>query len=98
MKDDLSAGISPGPLPDLISPRRRAWLALKHLAPDLWRIDPPGRNETPAPRPLPDDMFIKLIACLADTRKRAILRALLFDLLADDFADMIETSHKETNA
>ena len=74
------------------------WKKLLQLSPELAELLPHDvRWERPLPRPMADSHFVSLAACLADPRKRAILRVLLLDLLGDDIVELIQAATSERN-
>jgi hypothetical protein len=87
-----SDGLDPFPSPNSMpkrSPRWEKWQALLEIAPELRKLQRSGPNEVPPPREISDFLFLGLIACMVDPRKREILRAVLFDLLNDDFIELL---------
>lgn len=92
---DLTDGLDPKPTVIPVSKRAAVWHAMKEVAPELWTLCNERTIYGPPPRALPDGLFVQLVACLADTKKREILRKLLLDLLADDIVKQVENPYEE---
>lgn len=71
------------------SPSQANWHRLYEIAPQLRRFYLDAWANYPAPRPIDRDAFVALAACMCDPQRREILRALLFDLLADDIIELM---------
>lgn len=84
--------VSTNPYP---SSSQAAWQKLYEVAPSLRRLYLDAWANLPAPKPTDRDTFIALAACFADPERREILRALLFELLADDFVELLTPAKEE---
>lgn len=73
------------PMPDTWLP----WYELYQIAPHLRELYGSSANQRRPPRPLADSTFLSLAACFSDSRKREVLRALIFDLLKEDLREII---------
>lgn len=82
---------TPPPTPDAWQP----FEGLKRLAPELAEMATDVRYQTPPPKPMPRDPFLAFAACFACPRRRAVLRALILDLLAEDIADLLSTDEEQ---
>lgn len=80
------------------SSEQKKWHRLYELVPVLRRIcvDPLWNNHPP--RAMDRQAFVSLVACLNDPDYREVLRALLFDLLMNDFIDLITPTDEEVSA
>jgi hypothetical protein len=73
------------------------WNRTCEMCPDLRAMHDIFSREIPPPKPIGDAEFLRLIACLVDPRKRAILRVLLFELLSDDLAELLSDETEGAN-
>jgi hypothetical protein len=78
---------TPPPIPESWKPFER----LKELSLELAELTYDPRWQMPPPKPLDKETFLAVCACFAEQRRRAILRALILELLAEDIADLLST-------
>ncbi len=78
-QDPLGYDTPPPPLPR--GSRAKAWAILKEIAPELEHLEPRSINEQAPPRPLSDGVFLSLAACLTDPVKKAIITAIIEELI-----------------
>lgn len=71
------------------------WHGLYKLAPELRRLHLDAFANLPPPSPTTRKDFLSLCACFCDPQRREALRALIFDLLADDFIELLQYSREE---
>ena len=70
------------------------WHRLYDIAPQLRRFYIDTWANLPPPKPTDRDAFVALAACMCDPDRREILRALLFDLLADDIVELLAATQE----
>ena len=90
-------GLDTEPAKIPMSKRAAVWHAMKEVAPEISTLCDERCIGGPPPRALPDGLFVQLVACLADTKKREILRKLLLDLLAADVVKQIENPYEDAD-
>jgi hypothetical protein len=76
---------TPPPIPESWQSFER----LKIFSPDLAEFTFDPRCQAPPPPPLDRQTFLAVCACFAEPRRRAILRALILELLRDDLSDLL---------
>lgn len=83
---------TPPPIPESWQPFER----LRELSPELAEMTFDARRQMPPPSPLDRQTFLAVCACFSNAPRRAILRALLLELLADDLADLLSSDEEQT--
>lgn len=71
------------------SPSQERWHRLYKIAPTLRYYYLDAWNNLPAPQRVDRDEFVSFCASFADPERREILRALIFDLIADDVVELL---------
>jgi hypothetical protein len=72
-------------------PYRQKWNELLKIAPQIDSLGQTDiRREKTIPKPMADYLFLSLVACFADSKKRHIIRAILLDALGDDLVELIK--------
>jgi len=75
--------------PPPISARAKEWNRLLDLIPELAAMVGRRRNVTAPPTDLSTFMFLAFIACFADPKRAAVLRAVIFDNQQDNLHEII---------
>lgn len=89
--DPAWADKTPPPTPPSWEPFER----LKRLSPDLQSLAADCRCQMPPPLPLDRSTFLAMVACFSDPQRRAVLRALILELLAEDLSDLLSPAEDE---
>lgn len=71
------------------SGRQKAWEVLLQIAPELEHVHKTRNGEPRPPAEISDQIFLGLVACLLDPVKRAVITAIITDMIDDHVKEQI---------